>query len=428
MNIVELAEIIKELSVFGHDRPVPKEALAEAARQKDSVTPVLLDALKTVYERVQTEGEDICDDPAYDLSYYAIFLLAQFREQRAFPLLLQVLELDKDSLDIMLGDAFPDFMPKALYSTYNGDLSALKSVMINNRLEPFARGAALEVLGGLLRDGLLSREELIGFLRERLSVLGDSEDERIFGAMVAGLIADSDLYELTEDVREAYRKEKIDLMNLGDFSDFFDYLHNETMEYRDVQLLEDTAQELEGWACFQSSKPSRMDILQWKAGRNDPCPCGSGKKFKKCCLPKQEELKQKLSSIEMGIDDIDRDKYPPVERQGSRPGLSDFYSRDAIEVDRMAYQALLRLRHPAYRQRKETRRAVQEARELLWSAFEKFRLICEENGLKTPEEFDLKHKLHYLSREWLEELEEQLEEVRDKRCQAVQAVLQGPSE
>lgn len=23
-----------------------------------------------------------------------------------------------------------------------------------------------------------------------------------------------------------------------------------------------------------------------KAGRNDPCPCGSGKKFKKCCYGK----------------------------------------------------------------------------------------------------------------------------------------------
>jgi uncharacterized protein YecA (UPF0149 family) len=22
-----------------------------------------------------------------------------------------------------------------------------------------------------------------------------------------------------------------------------------------------------------------------KVGRNDPCPCGSGKKYKKCCLP-----------------------------------------------------------------------------------------------------------------------------------------------
>jgi tetratricopeptide (TPR) repeat protein len=25
-----------------------------------------------------------------------------------------------------------------------------------------------------------------------------------------------------------------------------------------------------------------------KAGRNDPCPCGSGKKYKKCCLPMHE--------------------------------------------------------------------------------------------------------------------------------------------
>ena len=23
-----------------------------------------------------------------------------------------------------------------------------------------------------------------------------------------------------------------------------------------------------------------------KVGRNDPCPCGSGKKYKKCCYPK----------------------------------------------------------------------------------------------------------------------------------------------
>src|SRR5208337_3380033 len=26
-----------------------------------------------------------------------------------------------------------------------------------------------------------------------------------------------------------------------------------------------------------------------KTGRNDPCPCGSGKKYKKCCLAKDQE-------------------------------------------------------------------------------------------------------------------------------------------
>jgi len=31
-----------------------------------------------------------------------------------------------------------------------------------------------------------------------------------------------------------------------------------------------------------------------KIGRNDPCPCGSGKKYKKCCL-KKDELKKAIS-------------------------------------------------------------------------------------------------------------------------------------
>jgi len=28
-----------------------------------------------------------------------------------------------------------------------------------------------------------------------------------------------------------------------------------------------------------------------KVGRNDPCPCGSGKKYKKCCLPKETQAR-----------------------------------------------------------------------------------------------------------------------------------------
>ena len=34
----------------------------------------------------------------------------------------------------------------------------------------------------------------------------------------------------------------------------------------------------------QKSAPSQAPIVKGtKVGRNDPCPCGSGKKFKKCC-------------------------------------------------------------------------------------------------------------------------------------------------
>ncbi|MBW2645386.1 MAG: SEC-C domain-containing protein [Deltaproteobacteria bacterium] len=29
--------------------------------------------------------------------------------------------------------------------------------------------------------------------------------------------------------------------------------------------------------------PTTTKIAEKKVGRNDPCPCGSGKKYKKCC-------------------------------------------------------------------------------------------------------------------------------------------------
>lgn len=36
-----------------------------------------------------------------------------------------------------------------------------------------------------------------------------------------------------------------------------------------------------------------------KPGRNDPCPCGSGKKFKQCCLNKigSSGIKKKIQAV-----------------------------------------------------------------------------------------------------------------------------------
>src|SRR5208337_3837069 len=34
-----------------------------------------------------------------------------------------------------------------------------------------------------------------------------------------------------------------------------------------------------------------------KAGRNDPCPCGSGKKYKKCCLAKDQETSLRQTAV-----------------------------------------------------------------------------------------------------------------------------------
>jgi len=40
---------------------------------------------------------------------------------------------------------------------------------------------------------------------------------------------------------------------------------------------------------FSSKVKAGLRAVSGKLGRNDPCPCGSGKKYKKCCLGKEVE-------------------------------------------------------------------------------------------------------------------------------------------
>lgn len=37
-----------------------------------------------------------------------------------------------------------------------------------------------------------------------------------------------------------------------------------------------------------------------KIGRNDPCPCGSGKKYKACCMKGELPQKKKIKATVMG--------------------------------------------------------------------------------------------------------------------------------
>lgn len=61
-----------------------------------------------------------------------------------------------------------------------------------------------------------------------------------------------------------------------------------------------------GWQCIAGVEPDEPeDISDFeklmnpvpparseKVGRNDPCPCGSGKKYKRCCADKAESVEQ----------------------------------------------------------------------------------------------------------------------------------------
>ena len=67
-------------------------------------------------------------------------------------------------------------------------------------------------------------------------------------------------------------------------------------------------------------KPKRFNPRQLKKqpkiGRNEDCPCGSGQKYKICCLVKQEEYYAKQSDVKTQVDELlEKTSQTDIEKQ-----------------------------------------------------------------------------------------------------------------
>lgn len=93
------------------------------------------------------------------------------------------------------------------------------------------------------------------------------------------LIEKNPIEEMEEDTRVslAFDKKKL-YMNMVDAK--AEWLYELPMW--DTIFDKETKREL-----YLQQKKSGTVVVGKKVGRNDPCPCGSGKKYKKCCMNKQ---------------------------------------------------------------------------------------------------------------------------------------------
>lgn len=96
--------------------------------------------------------------------------------------------------------------------------------------------------------------------------------------------------ELTED-KDCGILIGMDVINIGDFA-ITNYNGRTKMSFRVPSQEEIDFVRMAGKQGYPVqehppiSKPRSPEILKPKVGRNDPCPCGSGKKYKHCCLIK----------------------------------------------------------------------------------------------------------------------------------------------
>ncbi|MDE7479178.1 MAG: DUF1186 domain-containing protein [Lachnospiraceae bacterium] len=407
----------------------PKKEFEVISANKDVAIPYLRSAV----EKAIKEGADI--DKEYQLHFYAIYLLAQFQDREFFSKLMELVCLPADTLELLLGDALTESVKDILYNTYNGDLQLIKQTIYDKQVDDYAKSAMLDVMGQLCLDQTLSKQEFQDFLRDlvyREERIGDYIYTR-----VAYMICRCHFMEMLPEVRKLYEDGQVEEFSIGSFDDCVDKM----FQYKDgseqfCRSPLNAAKMLQGWAMFEDSSEEKSSEQENKhsekelsklshndankvhkteqkktvqVGRNDPCPCGSGKKYKKCCMNKLQ------NTVEMIESQQEREKwlrhYPPAKTEEieGRIYLEDFYSQESIEIDKLLYLAM-RHRGGFLWQRESADVANKRSRVYLTEAYKRFKEIVIRENIQNFSAYDSKYSIHYLCEEWISRLCELLED------------------
>jgi hypothetical protein len=223
--------------------------------------------------------------PEFWAAVHAWYALGQLKAAEAIAPLLDL--QDRYPFDRL----FYEELPEAIAQMGAAALPALKNYLWDTGKDELTRSTALPCLEKI---GLTHREACLAILTEFLQQ-ADENGKELAGLAICSLIK-LRAVESIEIIRDAFNRGCVDISIPGDLEDVEIALdlrdkrttprpiyHNPSPEMleqiREIQELltlqeEDLNDDIE-------PLPIRRPP---KIGRNDPCPCGSGKKYKKCCL------------------------------------------------------------------------------------------------------------------------------------------------
>jgi len=261
-------------------RNFPKEALREAAARGDEIVP----ALVAILERTLAEPDDVPED--YSGHLFAMVLLAQLREERALDPLLRIARLPSDTLDDLTGDVLTEDFASILASVCGTDLDPVKALIEDPEVDEYAREAALKALTLRVVHGLLSRDELVAYHRHLLEEGLEREPSHAWDVVV-NESADIHPGENLALLRRAFDEDRVDEIYITrEEVEAYARLSVEEVLAKTRKLERGLVDDAVAWTKWwaegkRPAEPKKTTVA--KVGPNDRCPCGSGKKFKKCC-------------------------------------------------------------------------------------------------------------------------------------------------
>jgi hypothetical protein len=262
----------------------PTAALREALRHPAAIADATLPLLEAA-----AAGRELAPEEA-NLLFWGLHVTAHARDTRALAPLLRLLKHDEETLDAVLGDALTSTLAKVLASLFDGEPQPLFRLILDSTVDDYARMALLcactfhtlegRIDRGAMHDLLVRFDDARAAVEEAPAWVGWEETiahlgfrdlaPRVVAARADGRITDeiSDSDWFKDALRKAETRPD-DRDRLGPYQ---------------YGYLDDPVEALD-WTEEGAGAPQRNPFKD--VGRNDPCPCGSGRKFKKCCLGKE---------------------------------------------------------------------------------------------------------------------------------------------
>jgi hypothetical protein len=205
--------------------------------------------------------------------------LAQLQAvEAAGPLVRLFAQLEHD-------DWIPEELPKVFSMIGPATLPTLERFLADDDVKESCRLSVPQCVVRMAEDHPDAREACLEVLVRQLQKF-ETNGPELNGFLIASLL-DLDAASAIGLIREAFAQDQVDLSIVGDVEDAEMALGLRTRRSTPPPPLHHfgSALDLDSLAgLHDDSLPELPQRRAAKVGRNDPCPCGSGKKFKKCCL------------------------------------------------------------------------------------------------------------------------------------------------
>ncbi len=286
-------DLNEALDVFASATTIPVEAITWTLEHWEEAFPRIAPLLDIVTDPDQSSEAD------ESTLFFLLHLAAEKGDTRVHDGLCRML-LDPEVPEVVLGDGTTETLSGLLISTYDGDPAPMQAVLESAQADEYVRGAVLMALAWLTHAGRLTHDWMRDYLRRLFAEMEPRDSHMVWVDWVTAVAA-LGYEDFVPQAEDLFGRAWIDpgVLEPQDFqADLQATLaapHEEPVfraqlakPFTDtIGTLEhwgfgDTSDE-DGWLTEPDNQVPYVNPMR-DVGRNDPCPCGSGKKYKKCCL------------------------------------------------------------------------------------------------------------------------------------------------